>query len=344
MSVLIIGGTGLISTALARQLAEQGQRVTVFNRGQSDIPLPAGVTTLVGDRYDPDRFVAAMRAAGKFDCVIDMITYTPQDAESLARAFTGRTEHLIVASTIDVYRKPASRFPITEEEPLGGIGAYAVNKARAEEVLARAHQEQGLPVTIIRPAHTYGRGGRHRGHVVHSFGKGTGFLDRLRKGKPVIVHGDGSSLWTSCHLEDVARGFVGAVGNPVTIGRSYHVTADEWLTWDSYHQGVSEAMNAPAPDLVHIPTDLLKRIAPKHSQLSVENFQFHNIFDNSAAKRDLGFRYTIPFREGMRETISWVEATYGFENSDEDPFYDRVIAEWRRVGSELAATLPAIEP
>lgn len=343
MNLLIIGGTGLISTALTRQLAVNGHRVTVFNRGKRDVPLPADVANIVGDRYDPGAFVPAMRAAGEFDCVIDMITYTPQDAESLVVAFLGRTGHLIVASTIDVYRKPPTCFPITEQEPLAGIGAYAINKAEVERLLARAHQEKGLPVTIIRPAHTYGPGGTHRGHVVHSFGKGTGFLDRLRKGKPVIVHGDGSSLWTSCYLEDVARGFAGAVGNPDTIGRSYHVTADEWLTWDTYHRRVAEAMNAPAPDLVHIPTDLLRRIAPRHSLLAVENLQFHNIFDNSAAKRDLGFRYTIPFLQGMRETIQWVEATHGFDNSDEDPFYDRVIAEWRKAGAELAATLPTLE-
>jgi nucleoside-diphosphate-sugar epimerase len=199
-------------------------------------------------------------------------------------------------------------------------------------MLFEARDRDGLPLTIIRPAHTYGRGGKHRGHVVHSLGKGTAFLDRLRKGKPVVVHGDGSSFWTSCHLEDVARGFAGAIGNPRTLGRTYHVTGEEWLTWNRYHQLVAQAMDAPEPQLVHIPTDFLSRVAPEESVLVRENFQFNNIFDNSAAHRDLGFRYTIPFLEGMRDTIAWVERTYGFDNSDSDRKYEAVLALWQRVG------------
>jgi nucleoside-diphosphate-sugar epimerase len=338
MKILIIGGTGLISTALTRQLAAMGHAVAVFNRGQRDVGLPEGVTSLTGDRYDPGRFVDSMQSAGAFDCVIDMITYKPEDANSLLRAFAGRTGHLIVSSTIDVYAKPAVRYPIAEDAPQQGIGDYARNKVLCEQILMRDYETRGTPVTIIRPAHTYGKGGLHRGHVIHSFGRGTGFLDRLRKGKPVIVHGDGSSLWTSCHLEDVARGFAAAVGNAAAIGKTYHVTADEWLTWDRYHQLVAEAMGAPKPELIHIPTDVLAAMAPKHSVLALENFQFNNIFDNSAAKRDLGFRYTIGFLEGMRDTVPWVESTYGFDNSDDDPYYDEVIRQWRRATSGLAAS------
>jgi nucleoside-diphosphate-sugar epimerase len=341
MKILIIGGTGLISTALTRQLSEKGHALSVYNRGQRDVELPPGVTSLTGDRYQADAFVADMEKAGEFDCVIDMITYKPEEAQSLLRAFANRTGHLIVSSTIDVYAKPPVRYPITEDAPQLGIGDYARNKALCEQILMQSHQNHGTPVTIIRPAHTYGRGGHHRGHVIHSFGKGTSFLDRLRKGKPVIVHGDGSSLWTSCHLEDVARGFAGAVGNTATIGKTYHVTADEWLTWNRYHELVAEAMGAPKPEMVHIPTDLLARMAPNRAVLALENFQFNNIFDNSAAKRDLGFEYTVPFLDGMRDTLRWVEATHGFENSDEDPFYDTVIREWRRVSAELTGALSA---
>jgi nucleoside-diphosphate-sugar epimerase len=268
-----------------------------------------------------------------------MITYKTEDAESLLHAFAERTGHLIVSSTIDVYAKPACKYPITEDAPQMGIGDYARNKALCEAILMGAHESKGVPITIIRPAHTYGKGGHHRGHVIHSFGKGTVFLDRLRKGKPVIVHGDGSSLWTSCHLEDVARGFAGAVGNPATIGKTYHVTADEWLTWNRYHELVGAAMGAPKPEIVHIPTDVLAQIAPKRAALALENFQFNNIFDNSAAKRDLGFAYRTNFLDGMRDTIRWVETTYGFEDSDQDPFYDQVIGEWRRMSRELATLL-----
>ncbi len=336
MRILIIGGTGLISAALTRQLIERGECVTVYNRGRAPADISGTAVHLTGDRYNPDAFIRDMRNAGEFECVIDMITYAPPDAASLIEAFTGHTPHLIVCSTIDVYAKPSSRYPITESEPYGGIGDYAIGKVACERMLI----ESGLPLTIIRPGHTYGRGGQHRGHVIHSFGgKGTAFLDRLQKGKRVIVHGDGSSFWTSCHLEDVARGFAGAVGNSKTIGKSYHVPGEEWLTWNEYHRQVAQAMKAPDPKLVHIPTDFLTRVAPEQARLAHENFQYHNIFDNSAAHTDLGFRYTTSFLDGMRDTIPWVEQTYGFDKSGDDTVYDRVLELWDSMGERMASEL-----
>jgi len=339
MRVLIIGGTGLISTALTRQLAARGEAVTVFNRGQRDVAIPAGVRQLTGDRYDAAEFVRCMRTAGEFDCVIDMITYQAEEAAALVEAFAGRTGHLIVSSTIDVYQKPAPHYPYTESIPYGGIGAYPLGKAACERLLL----QRGLPVTILRPAHTYGVGGHHRGHVIHSMGKGTFFLDRLKKGKPAIVHGDGSSLWASCHLEDVAAGFAGAVGNSAAVGKTYHLAGDEAMTWNRYHETVAEAMGAPKPELVHIPTAVLRRVAPNRCRLVAENFQFNNIFDNTAAKRDLGFRQTISFIEGMRPTIAWVERTFGFDPSDDDPLYDRLIESWRGATDRLVDELAGLD-
>ncbi len=339
MKVLVIGGTGLISTALTRQLTERGDSVTVYNRGMSGVVLPPEVRQIVGDRYNCVSFVADMRRAGDFDCVIDMIAYKPVDAASLIEAFAGRSAHVILCSTIDVYGKPALRYPITEEEPLRGLGDYAANKVLCEEMLQQAHAAGQIPLTIIRPSHTYGIGGSHRGHVIHAFGKGTFFLDRLRKGRPLIVHGDGTSLWASGYVEDVARGFVGAVKNANTIGKSYHVVGDEWLTWNRYHEALAEAMGAPDPELIHIPTDALVKAVPEHAGFVREHFHFNTIFDTTAAKRDLGYRQTKPFVEGMRETIAWVDAMHGFDNSDDFPLYDRVIDCWRRAGNQFASAM-----
>jgi nucleoside-diphosphate-sugar epimerase len=332
VKVLIIGGTGLISTAMTRGFVERGDEVTLFNRGKSDAAIPAGVRQLQGDRTDLTAFEAGMAEAGSFDCVIDMICYRPEEAESLVRAFAGRTGHLIVCSTVDVYAKPASRYPIREDEPHAPPAwDYAQNKEECEVILRAAHERGAVPVTIIRPAFTYGEG---RG-LVHSFGGRTTHLDRLRKGKPIVVHGDGSSLWTACHRDDVARSFVKAAGCAITFGKSYHVTGEEWMTWNQYHERIAAAMGAPRPTLVHIPTDLLAAVAPRRANICAINFQHNNIFDNAAAHADLEFAYTVRFDAGVRRIVAWLDERGRMEDSDQDPFDDRVIAAWERLGARM---------
>jgi nucleoside-diphosphate-sugar epimerase len=248
------------------------------------------------------------------------------------RALKGRTGQYIFCSTIDVYQKPATRYPYREDEPYGGLNPYSSNKVLCEKLLTEAHQRGDLPVTIIRPAYTYGDS---RG-ILHPVNWGLSYLDRVRRGKPIVVHGDGSSLWVACHVDDVSAAFIGAIDNTKTYGKSYHTTGEEWLTWNRYHQLVAEALGAPEPTLVHIPTDLLVKVAPKHTHLIEENFQFNNIFDNSAARADLGFRYTIPWVEGVRRTVAWLDARHMIPNSDDDPFEDRLIAAWQQAGTALA--------
>lgn len=289
--MLIIGGTGLISTALTRQLLARGDEVTLYKRGQSAVRFAGAVRRIIGDRKEVARFESQVCEAGPFDVVIDMICYTPEDAASTLRACRGRASHLIVCSTVDVYARPTQRFPITDEEPRGGVSKYGRNKTACEELLLAAHQRGDVPVTIIRPAQTYGEGGP----LIHSLGGSTTVLDRVRKGKPQIVHGDGQSLWCACHIDDVAAAFVGACGNPVAFGRCDNTTGEEWMTWDAYHRTVARALDAPPPMLMHVPTDLLCQ-ADERAMICRVNFQYPNIFDTSAARRDLGFRYTVPFR------------------------------------------------
>lgn len=339
MKILIIGGTGLISTAITRQLLERGDDVTLYNRGKSEARIPAGAKTIQGDRKDYTKFEAQMAEVGAFDCVIDMVGYAPEDAESVVRAFKGRIGHFIFCSTVCVYGGPATRFPIREDEPHTPTGPYGANKSRCEAVLLEAHGRGDFPATIMRPSQTYGEGGT----IVHSLGWNTAYLDRIRKGKPIIVHGDGSCLWAACHIDDVGGGFVGAAGNPKAFGKAYNVTGEEWMTWDRYHEGVAEALNAPPPKIVHIPTDLLAKFAPKHASISIDVFQYPSVFDNSAAMADLGFRYTIPWVEGVRRTVAWLDARGKVANSDDDPFDDRVIAAWERLGAQMAHDLADID-
>ena len=338
MKVLIIGGTGLISTPMAGLFLERGDEVTHYNRGKA-APTPDGVLQRTGDRKDFATFEREMQDGDAYDCIIDMICFHPDEARSLVRAVQGKTRHLIVCSTVDVYAKPASRYPITEAEPHDPPPwGYARNKAIIEELLARNAQESGLPTTIIRPAYTYGEGKA----MIHTFGWSSTHLDRIRKGKPLVVHGDGSSFWGSCHRDDVARAFVNAAGQEATFGKSYHVTGEEWLTWNQYHDAIADAIGAPKPTLVHIPTDLLDRVA-KRAHICAVNFRYNNIFDNAAARRDIGFDYTISFRDGVRRIYRWLEEHGTIANSDDDPYDDRVIAAWDRLGSAMGEELTGLD-
>ena len=214
MKVLIIGGTGLISTGITRFLVERGDDVTIYNRGKQNVETPECVKKIIGDRKNYASFEAQMKEAGVFDCVIEMIGFVPEEIESDVRAFRGRIGQFIFCSTVDVYTKPAKSYPITEDaehQPSPSF-PYAFDKGKCERVLEAVQHRGNFKVTVIRPAHTYGEG---RG-LVHPFAGGNHFFDRIRKGKPIIIHGDGSSLWAASHRDDVARAFVKAVGNEKT--------------------------------------------------------------------------------------------------------------------------------
>jgi nucleoside-diphosphate-sugar epimerase len=337
MKTLIIGGTGLISTAITRLMLERGDDVTLYNRGVTQAYIPGGARIITGNRKDFPAFERQVEEAGCFDCVIDMVCFEPDEAASLILAVSGRTDHLIFCSTVDVYTKPAARYPIREDEPRHpdpGF-SYAYNKALCENLLLDAEASGAFPLTIIRPAYTYGEG---RG-LLHAFRGRTTMLDRIRRGLPIVVHGDGQSLWVSCHRDDVARAFVAAADTPVARGRQYHVTGEEWLTWNQYFAGIAEAMGVPTPELVHIPTDLLAQALPVQAHWCDVNFQYDNIFDNAAAHADLGFRYTVPWVEGARRVIEWLDAHGGIEPAEADPLMDRIIAAWRRKSAAMVADL-----
>jgi len=328
MKILIIGGTGLISTTITEDLVGRGYAVVLYNRGQSFYPTPPTVRTIHGDRTDYPTFESQVKEAGLFDCVIDMVGYQPEDGDSLIRTFKGRTGQIIFCSTVDVYQKPASHYPYTEQEPYGGLNVYSCNKIAIEKKLLDAAENDAFPLTIIRPAYTYGEG---RGPL-HPFSR-TAYIDRLRRQKPIVVHGDGTSLWTCCHASDVAHAFIAAVGNSAAFGQSYHAAGEEWLTWNQYHQQAAQAIGAPEPDLVHIPSELLAKTT--RVKLCSENFQFSNIFDNSRAKTDLHFTYTVTWKEGVRRMVNWLDEREQVNNSDFDPYEDRVIAAWKGVEKSM---------
>ena len=343
MKILIIGGTGLISTRITQQLLARGDEVWHVNRGKRGIGF-GGITferevpTITADRTDYAAFEQTMQRAGAWDCVMDMVGFTPADAESAIRTFKNRCEHFIFCSTVDVYAhpQPHGALPYRDDAPQFGRNQYAANKVECERILRVAHARGDLNMTIIRPAYTYAEGA---GIIDTLRGRKT-LIDRIRKGKPIVMHGDGQSLWCSCHAVDVARAFVNAAGNAKAFGKGYHTAGEEFVTWNQHLQIVAEAIGVQEPRLVHIPTDVLARLLPSETLADAAhwtqtNFQFNNIFDNSAAKSDLGFRYTVRWEDGARRLVRWLDENGMIANSDDDHFDDNLITAWERMCDDL---------
>jgi nucleoside-diphosphate-sugar epimerase len=338
MHVLFIGGTGLISTAIARKLLERGETVTCFNRGKSASRLPEhpNLSVVVGDRHDRAAYEAAF--AGKtYDVVVDMISFQPDDAESDIRAFSGKCGHFLHCSTVCVYSGPPQTIPTPETEPYHSIGQYGKNKAAIEQRLLAEFEKNKFPATILRPSHSYGEGG----NILRPWGPWDGwgrFIDRLRKNKPVIVPGDGTNLWASCHVDDVAEGFIALMGKSASFGECYNITGENNMTWNTYHEQVAEVVGGTFHP-VYIPTDVLCEIAPSWSGGLKEIFAWTSIFDNSKIKA-MGYPgQSISLKEGTARTLAWMEANERLGDESEDGGYeDRLIEAWRKMAGALPKT------
>ena len=339
MKVLLIGGTGLISTSISRQLLEQGHEVTLYNRGQSQNRLPEGFAykTIQGDRKD---FAALENTFGGrdapiYDIVVDMVAFHPDDTNSALRAFSGRCGQFLHCSTVCVVSGPPTMIPVSETEPYHSIGDYGKNKAAIEERLLEAFEKEKFPATILRPSQTYGEGGS----IIRPYGDWGSFAtfaDRLRKGKPVIVPGDGTNVWAACHVDDVAAGFIGTMGKEHCKGQIYNITGEENMTWNTYHQQVAEVVGGTF-EPVYIPTMVLKEILPYAWVSGLwEIFAWPSIFDTSKIKRDAGWPgQTITWREGVKRTADWMDANGRTSDSDTDYREDSVIATWRQAIAQI---------
>jgi nucleoside-diphosphate-sugar epimerase len=331
MDVLIIGGTGLISTGITRQADAAGHDVTVFTRGETDADLPDAVDRVTGDRTERAALERARDTADP-ECVIDMVGFEPEEVETAIDVFGG-VDQYVFCSTVDVYHRPVATMPITERaarEP--PVSEYGANKAACEDRLFDASRTDGFPTTIIRPWHTYGEGGG----LIDTLSSDA-YVDRLRRGKPIVVHGDGTSVWAPCHRDDVAAAFVAAIGNQEAIGEAYHTTATEPMTWNQYHRRAAAALDAPEPELLHIPTDALRRAVPDRVGPLCDHFQFSTVFDTTKAERDLGFRQTVSWEEGVERTVARLEADDAIDAWDSDPAYDAVVSAWRDATAGFAA-------
>ncbi|MFH0758639.1 MAG: NAD-dependent epimerase/dehydratase family protein [Bacteroidota bacterium] len=335
MKLFIIGGTGNISTPITKMIQGKGHDITLFNydKMQPEWLLPE-VKVINGNRTDLPKFEKQIFKAGNYNCVIDMICFEPEDAIKAIALFKGRTEQFIFCSTVDVYPKTVSTFPIDETLEIGASSSfpYAWKKVECERQLWKAHQDGAFQLTVIRPAATFNESWSPG---VHSFGGQTYHLDRLLRGKPFILHGDGSSVWTAAYRDVTASAFLGAICNEKAYGQAYNANGDEMFTFKKMWLIIAKVMNAPEPDFVYIPTFFLSKMAPEESEWCVENFMYNNILDNSKAKRDLGFEFKFSYEEGVKLSIDYLTRHKLIENSDNFPFYDRIVQEWRSIEAEI---------
>jgi nucleoside-diphosphate-sugar epimerase len=323
LRVLFIGGSGIISSACSWLAAERDIELFVLNRGVStDRPLPAQATVLHGDVRDP---VSVRDAVGnrEFDAVVDWVAFTPGHVQADIDAFRGRTGQYVFISSASAYQTPPARLPVTESTPLRNpFWQYSRNKIACEELLTRAYRDEGFPATIIRPSHTYDK-------TLVPFDGGWTVLGRMRQGKPVVVHGDGTSLWTLTHHADFARGFVPLLGHPRTIGDVFHITSGDVLTWDQIASTLAAAAGLTAR-IVHVPSDAIAAADPEWGAGLLGDKAHSMVFDNSKLRAVVpGYLATIPFEQGAREIVAWHE---------EDPSRQQVDARLDAVMDKLIET------
>jgi nucleoside-diphosphate-sugar epimerase len=325
LRVLFVGGTGVISSACVREaVGRDDTEVLVLNRGQSAVrPLPTGVRELRGDVRN-QRSVTQVLAGLEFDCVVDFVAFTAEHVRADIELFRGRTGQYVFISTASAYQKPLARVPVTESTPLRNpYWQYSRDKIAGEDLLVAEYRESGFPATIVRPSHTY-----DATKTVLSGGWTT--LARMLAGKPVIVHGDGTSLWTVTHHTDFARGFVPLLGHPRTVGEAFHITSDDVLTWDQIARALGSALGL-TPRIVHVPSDVIASADPVWGAGLLGDKAHSMVFDNSKLRSVVpGWRAVVPFERGAREIVDWYLADPARQVVDErlDAVMDKLAADF----------------
>ena len=329
MKILLIGGTGTISSAITRQLAESGHDLWLLNRGNRKAEVPASVKQVICDINDETTVLQKIGDA-RFDAVCEFIGFVTSQVERDIRLFRNRTNQYIYISSASAYNKPAASHVITEGTTLANpYWQYSRDKIACEELLMREYRENGFPVTIIRPSHTY----CERGVPVSVHGpKGSWqVLKRMMEGKPVIVQGDGTSLWTLTWNEDFAKGFIGLIGNPKAIGEAFQIMSDEQLSWNQIYASVAKALGATFRPY-YVASTFLADVCPKEYDLLgnlIGDKAISVVFDCTKLKRAVpGFQATTRFDEGVRRCITYLlsHPELQVEDPEFDAWCERVIA------------------
>ncbi|TFD93537.1 NAD-dependent epimerase/dehydratase family protein [Cryobacterium lactosi] len=303
MNVLFIGGSGVISAAAAELAVARGHKLTVLNRGESALrAVPDGAEVLTADVRDAAA-LGSVLGDRSFDVVVDFVAFTPEHVRADIAQFAGRAGQYLFISSASAYQKPPAALPVRESTPLHNpFWQYSRDKIACEDVLLAAYREQGFPVTIIRPSHTYDR-------TQIALLNGWTDIHRMRTGQPVVVHGDGTSLWTLTHSTDFAKALVGLFGRSQAIGDSFTITSDEYLPWDAIYAEYARAAGAPAPTIVHVSSDTMAAANPEWSGPLLGDRSHSVIFDNTKVKALVpDFVCSTPVALGFREAIAWYDA------------------------------------
>jgi nucleoside-diphosphate-sugar epimerase len=310
MKVLFIGGTGIISSAVSRLAVEKGIELYHINRGKSHRKIE-GVKNISGDIRNVEETKQVLKGYF-FDLVVNWITFTPEHVQADIEIFTGKTKQYIFISSASAYQKPILKLPITEETPLvNPFWQYSHDKAECERILMNAYRKSNFPVTIVRPSHTYD-------NTLIPNDWGYTILDRMLKGKKIIIHGDGTSLWVLTHNTDFAVGFVGLFGKKEAIGEAFHITSDELLTWNQIYQMMADESGVELK-AVHIPSDFIAKYNPEHGAGLLGDKSHSVIFDNSKIKKLVPeFQCKIPFSVGVKEIIAWYKNNKDWQVVDEE--------------------------
>jgi nucleoside-diphosphate-sugar epimerase len=341
LEVLFLGGTGTISASCVKLAVAHGFRVAVLTRRSSTVGrgLPEGVEWLTGDVTD-DASVRAAIGDRSFDAVVNFLSYDEDDVARMVGLFGGRAAQYVHISSGSIYAKPVRSTPITESTPTAPNPPlpYATAKWRAEQALARAHREQGFPVTVIRPSHTYD-------DANPPLPGGWAVIDRIARGEEIPVHGDGTSLWTLTHAEDFAQGLVGLLGSERAIGETFHITGDDVLTWDQIYTLFARALGVE-PRLVHVPSEFYPLVAPEWfwSGEFVGDLGHSAVFDNSKIRRFVpGFAPKLTFERAVRRMLDWRAAHPETARGDAgtEDVLERVVAAYHDARRAFADRAPA---
>jgi nucleoside-diphosphate-sugar epimerase len=322
-NILFLGGTGIISSAVSPLVIARGDKLFLLNRGTSIRGLPAGARLVQADITSDPGALAKAIVDHQIDVVVDWIAFVPEQVQRDIDACLGRVKQYVFISSASAYQKPIRKLPITEETPLDNpFWEYSHNKTKCEALLLEAYRQQGFPVTIVRPSHTYDK-------TLFPFHDGYTIVDRMRRGQPVIIHGDGTSLWVLTHHKDFAVGFAGLLGNPAAIGETYHITSDELLSWNAIYEQIAQAAGAELR-AVHVPSERIAQYDERWGASLLGDKAHSVIFDNSKIKRLVPeFNARIPFAEGSREIMAWVDATPAARavNAAANALHDKIIAD-----------------
>lgn len=323
MKVLFIGGTGVISSACSELAIQRGIELYVLNRGKSFRQTSEGAIHLLADIRQPDSVEKAL-AGLTFDAVVEWVAFNVEHVKTDIALFYNRTRQYIFISSASAYQKPPTFLPITESTPLHNpYWQYSRNKIECEAELHNAWQDQNFPYTIVRPSHTYDR-------TLLPFHGGYTTVLRMRAGQPVVVHGDGTSLWTMTHHRDFAIGFVGLLGNPHAVGQTFHITSEESLSWNQIFTIVAHAAGVE-PKLVHVPSELIARYDANWGASLLGDKAYSMIFDNHKIRQLVPeFQPSIPFWQGAREIINWY---------DENPARQKVDPQNNKIQDQLVAAM-----